>query len=126
MYSSDLRIRVSTTGLATYPAAAVVCGPVETDPSNPDTVLNHGVPVEVQSPSTIDDDLGEKFDHYKQAAAVRAVLYVWQDGRQIELRERLEIDSWRVGMFGRGQIILIEGLECRVDVDALCTDAGGP
>ncbi len=32
VYSSDLRIRLLATGLASYPDVAVVCGPAETDP----------------------------------------------------------------------------------------------
>jgi len=34
-YSSDLRVRVSATGLATYPDAAVICGPASHDPMSP-------------------------------------------------------------------------------------------
>jgi Uma2 family endonuclease len=61
VYSSDLRIRVLATGLASYPDVAVVCGPAETDPESADTVVNPTAVVEVLSPGTIDYDLGEKF-----------------------------------------------------------------
>ena len=39
-YSSDLRIRVVATGLATYPDAAVICGAIERDPASPTHVIN--------------------------------------------------------------------------------------
>src|SRR5438128_717933 len=58
VYSSDLRIRVRATGLATYPDVSVVCGPVKTDPESDDTVVNPTAVVEVLSPGTIDYDLG--------------------------------------------------------------------
>lgn len=34
VHMSDLRIRVAETGLATYPDAAVICGPWERDPED--------------------------------------------------------------------------------------------
>jgi Uma2 family endonuclease len=126
VYSSDLRIRVLATGLASYADAAVVCGPVETDPANSDAVTNPTTLVEVLSPSTIDYDLGEKFHHYERVPSVRAVIYVWQDVRQIELRERTASDGWRVQKFGQEQQAPIECLDCRIDVDTLYAEAGGP
>lgn len=124
VYSSDLRIRVLATGLASYPDVTVVCGTVIADPKDADTVTNPTALVEVLSPSTADYDLGEKFEHYKQAPSVRAVVYVWQDWRQIELRERAADGSWRIQTVGHGQHVLIESLECRLDVNALYDEAG--
>jgi len=40
VFTSDLRVRVAATGLATYPDVTVVCGPLETDPEDPATVTN--------------------------------------------------------------------------------------
>ena len=88
VFSSDLRIRVRATGLASYPDVTVVCGATETDPESPDTVVNPTLVVEVLSPSTMDYDLGEKFEHYRQIPSLTAVIYVWQDRRRIEIRER--------------------------------------
>ena len=34
VYSSDLRVRILATGLATYPDVSVVCGPSERDPES--------------------------------------------------------------------------------------------
>src|SRR5437763_840040 len=60
VYSSDLRVRVSATGLATYPDVTVVCGPEEHDAQSESTVINPAVLVEVLSPSTEEYDRGEK------------------------------------------------------------------
>src|SRR5436190_23914995 len=46
-FSSDLRVRVRATGLATYPDVAIVCGPLETDPDSDAIVTNPAVLVEV-------------------------------------------------------------------------------
>jgi Uma2 family endonuclease len=125
VYSSDLRVRVQATGMATYADAAVVCGTVETDPASADTVTNPTMLVEVLSPSTIDFDLGEKCTQYKQIPTVRAIVHVWQDQRRIVVHER-SADSWHTQVFGSGEAASIDALACRIDVDTLYIGAGGP
>src|SRR4051812_20568072 len=66
VFSSDLRIRVLATGLASYPDVTVVCGALRTDPESADTVTNPMVVVEVLRDSTMDYDLGEKLEHYRK------------------------------------------------------------
>ncbi|HEX3903893.1 MAG TPA: Uma2 family endonuclease [Polyangia bacterium] len=124
VFSSDLRVRSLATGLACYPDVTVVCGNVETDPESKETVANPTVVVEVLSPATIDYDLSEKFDHYRRIPSLKAVVYVWQDRRQIEIRARGALDDWRVEIAGSGAIARLEPLGCALDVDALYTDAG--
>jgi Uma2 family endonuclease len=125
VYSSDLRIRVLATGLASYPDVAVVCGPAETDPESADTVANPTAVVEVLSPGTIDYDLGEKFEHYRQIPSLEAVIYVWQDRRQIDVRGRAEPGTWRAATTGQaGGVARVEALRCEIDLDALYVDAG--
>jgi Uma2 family endonuclease len=124
VFSSDLRIRSLATGLACYPDVTVVCGNIETDPESKETVANPKVVVEVLSPATIDYDLGEKFEHYRRIPSLRAVVYVWQDHRQIEVRARTAGDDWKVEIVGAGAVAAIEPLDCSLDVDALFADAG--
>jgi Uma2 family endonuclease len=123
VYSSDLRIRARATGLASYPDVTVVCGAAETDPESADTVVNPTVIVEVLSPGTMDYDLGEKFEHYRRIPSLTAVLYVWQDRPQVELRERADTD-WKATPAAAGESISIRSLGFRLEVDALYTDAG--
>jgi Uma2 family endonuclease len=124
VYSSDLRIRVLATGLASYPDVTVVCGPVETDPESADTVVNPTVVVEVLSPSTIDYDLGEKFEHYRQIPSLRAVVYISQDRHQIEVRERQQDGSWASATTGAGAAARIATIDCTIDVARLYAEAG--
>ena len=124
VFSSDLRIRSLATGLACYPDVTVVCGNVETDPESKETVANPMVVVEVLSPATIDYDLGEKFEHYRRIPSLTAVVYVWQDRRQIEIRARGTADDWRVAVAGSGSVTRLESLGCTLDVDTLYADAG--
>src|SRR4051794_31322851 len=55
-YSSDQRVKVSATGLYTYPDIMIVCGPPEFDDEDPNTLLNPQVIIEVLSESTADYD----------------------------------------------------------------------
>lgn len=127
VYSSDLRIRVLATGLATYPDVTVVCGEVETDPESAATVVNPTAVVEVLSPGTMDYDLGEKFEHLRQIPSLRAVVHVWQDRRRVEVRERLPDGTWVTApLAGAGESAPIAALGCRLEVDAVYADAGAP
>jgi Uma2 family endonuclease len=122
-YSSDLRIRVRSSGLASYPDVTIVCGAVETDPESQDTVTNPTVVVEVLSPSTIAFDLRDKFEHYRLIPSLRAVVYVWQDQPRLEVRERAG-EAWRTTVAEVHGTLLIEALDVRLDVDRLYADAG--
>jgi Uma2 family endonuclease len=66
VYSSDLRVEVSQTGLYTYPDVVVVCGEQQFDDERGDTLLNPTLIVEVLSTTTAAYDRGDKFDHYRQ------------------------------------------------------------
>src|SRR5919198_4874617 len=63
-YASDMRVKVSQTGLYTYPDVVVVCGEPRFEDAQVDTLLNPTVIIEVLSESTESYDRGEKFAHY--------------------------------------------------------------
>src|SRR5947208_11419299 len=69
-YSSDMRVKVSPTGLYTYPDVIVVCGQPQFADEQKDTLLNPTLIVEVLSESTKDYDRGEKFEHYRTLASL--------------------------------------------------------
>ena len=94
VFSSDLRVRVSATGLATYPDVTVVCGALERDKDGHDTVLNPKVLVEVSSDSTERYDRGEKFEHYKQIPSLDEYVLLSQKEAHLETWRR-EDGSWR-------------------------------
>ena len=73
-------------------------------------MVNPTVVVEVLSPATIDYDLGEKFEHYRQIPSLKAVVYIWQDRKQIEIRERTANGDWRSNIGGVGNTLAIEAL----------------
>ena len=89
VYSSDLRIRVSATGLTTYPDVSVVCGARETDPDDQNTVVNPRLIIEVLSPSTAAYDRCEKLRHYQQIESLREVVLVDHASRSLEVARRV-------------------------------------
>ena len=122
-FSSDLRVRVLETCLATYPDVTVVCGPLEHDPESNTTVTNPRVLVEVLSRSTEAYDLGEKFEHYARIPSLAAVLYVWQTEDRIEMRRREPDGTWSSSVFRAGDTVAIEAIGCSLRVDDVYQDA---
>jgi Uma2 family endonuclease len=83
-YISDMRVKVSHTGLYTYPDVVVVCGGIRFEDVDNDTLLNPTVIVEVLSASTEAYDRGEKFAHYRRLESLQAYLLIAQDKVRIE------------------------------------------
>ena len=65
-----MRVRVSATGLYTYPDVVAVCGERQFVDEQRDTLLNPSLVVEVLSPSTEAYDRGRKFEHYQSIESV--------------------------------------------------------
>jgi len=126
-YSADLRLRVEKTGLATYADAAVVCDPVQRDPTSPTHVTNPRIVFEVLSPGTESYDRGEKREHYQQLASLREYVLVAQDARRIELWSRPdELSSWALTTYVTGEVVPLRSVSCSLHVDELYAAAGIP
>ena len=93
-YANDLRLKVSPTGLYTYPDVLVVCGPPRFADEQQDTLLNPVVLIEVLSESTEAYDRGKKFDHYRALTSVSDYLLVSQDQHKIEHFVRQADNRW--------------------------------
>lgn len=124
VFSSDLRVRVRPTGLATYPDVTVVCGALETDPENASTVTNPTVIVEVLSPSTESYDRGEKLEHYRQIESLRECVLVAHDRRRIEVWRRSgDGAEWSQVVVEEGAVELAS-IGCRLQLEDLYRRAG--
>lgn len=124
VYSSDLRLRVLATGLATYPDVTVVCGPSERDPHSPTHVTNPKVLVEVSSNSTADYDRGEKLQHYQRIPSLEAIVLVDHASERIDLWTR-EGQAWRVRSFAAGEVVPLDTVGATVPVDEVYAAARG-
>ena len=123
-YSSDLRVRVLATGLATYPDVTVICGPSERDPESATHVTNPKLVVEVLSPGTEDYDRGEKLEHYKLVPSLQAVVLVDHRAEMVELWTRSG-DCWSHARFGAGDEVPLDAIQCTLVVDAVYSAARG-
>lgn len=93
VYVSEMRVKVSATGLYTYPDVIAVCGEPRFEDAELDTLLNPTLIIEVLSKSTQDYDRGTKFLHYRALASLREYVLVAQDCIHVEhyLRQN---DAW--------------------------------
>lgn len=84
VYTSDMRVQVSPTGMYTYPDVVVVCGEPRFEDHHVDTLLNPTIIVEVLSPSTERYDRGGKFAHYRRLESLTDYVLVSQDSPLVE------------------------------------------
>lgn len=112
VFASDLRLRVTPSGLYTYPDVMVICDEPQYADDRRDTVLNPVVIVEVLSESTRDYDRGQKFQHYRTLPSLQEYLTVAQSDAHVEhwLRQGNE---WLLREFGDlGQTIRLDSIGC--------------
>ncbi|WP_437306843.1 Uma2 family endonuclease [Sorangium sp. So ce388] len=119
VFSSDLRVRVRETGLATYPDVSVVCGQLARDPEDKDAVVNPLVLVEVLSDSTEGYDRGEKFAHYRRIPSLKEYVLVSQSHRRIEVFRRNEDNTWTLHEAGPGERARLASIDGALAVDEI-------
>jgi Uma2 family endonuclease len=94
LYVNDMRVRVSATGLYTYPDIVVVCGAPQLLDGRRDTLLNPTLIVEVLSPSTEAYDRGRKFEHYQSIDSLEQYLLVASERVHADLFTRQPGGQW--------------------------------
>jgi Uma2 family endonuclease len=94
VYSSDMRVKVSQTGLYTYPDVVVACGEPKFEDVNVDTLLNPTAIFEVLSDSTESYDRGPKLGHYRKIESLVEYLLVNQFDYRIEHFVRQKEGPW--------------------------------
>jgi len=94
VYSNDMRLKVSPTGLYTYPDIAAVCGQAMFDDEYKDILLNPAVIMEVLSKYSEDYDRGEKFKNYQTIESLEEYLLISQEKVHIEHYVRQPNRQW--------------------------------
>lgn len=122
IFGSDLRVRVAATGLATYPDVTVVCGPLQTEGEDANSVLNPTVLVEVLSESTADYDRGEKLDHYRKIDTAREIVLVSHREPLVEVWRRDDAGTWSTQTARAGDRVSLRSIACDLAVDDLYRD----
>ena len=96
VYSSDMRVKVSRTGLYTYPDIVALCDEAQFDDEQQDTLVNPTVIIEVLSKSTEGYDRGEKFTQYRKIDSLIEYVLIAQDKQRIEPFRRQPDNQWLI------------------------------
>lgn len=117
VYPSDMRVKISQSGLYTYPDISIVCGQPQFEDDHRDTLLNPMVIIEVLSPSTESYDRGKKFQNYRMIPALQEYLLISQDTRHMEHYVRQPDNHWLLSeVSGANDTILMPSVESRLTV----------
>jgi len=96
VYHGDMRVKVSPTGMYTYPDISALCDkPLLENFKGVDTLLNPSVIVEVLSPTTELYDRGDKFEHYRRIETLQEYVLVSQHRMRVEQFVR-DGANWRL------------------------------
>jgi Uma2 family endonuclease len=110
-FQSDQRVRVLASGRATYPDVSMVCGPIEGDPADPTgaTITNPVLIVEVLSPSTEEQDRGDKWHNYQLIPSLQEYVLVSQSHARVEIYRRIPGGGWEYRDLTEGEAHLWSG-----------------
>ncbi|HEV2719193.1 MAG TPA: Uma2 family endonuclease [Thermoanaerobaculia bacterium] len=120
VYTSDARVKVSPTGMYTYPDISALCGePRFENFKGVDTLLNPSVLIEVLSPTTELHDRGAKFAHYGRLESVHDYVLVSQKQMRVEHFVRGD-DEWRLSeLRDPAAILRLVPIGCQIALDAI-------
>ena len=119
VYVNDMRVKVSNTGLYTYPDVVVVCDEPRFDDNHFDTLLNPTVLVEVLSPSTENYDRNDKFLSYQTLESLQEYILVSQNGVHVE-QYICQDGKWILREFrSLDDVLQIASIECELALRAI-------
>jgi len=115
VYVNDMRVKVSPTGLYTYPDIVALCDKPRFDDAQKDTLLNPTVLIEILSDSTANYDRGTKFKHYRTLDSLKEYILVAQDEYHIEHYVRQANNQWLLSEISDLQeVIDLPSIDCRL------------
>ena len=115
VYASDMRVKVSPTGLYTYPDVVIVCSMPQFEDKEIDTLLNPSVVIEVLSKTTEGYDRGDKFGHYRAVESLAEVVLIAQDKHHVEHYTRQANGQWLLSETNNLQDkIRLTSIECEL------------
>jgi Uma2 family endonuclease len=118
-YNADQRIRVHTADLYTYSDTLIVCGPLERDEKQSETIANPRVVFEVPSKSTERNDRGRKFEFYQQLESLQEYVLVSQSEPTVTHFVR-DGSSWRYVLIqGLDQSVALESVPCTMTLSEI-------
>jgi Uma2 family endonuclease len=118
--TSDLRVFVAASELATFPDGSVISGALEQHEQSPrDTALNPTILLEVTSDSSEDYDTGTKLEIYRAIPTLREYIVVSHRRRSITVHTRDTDGTWSSQNGGAGGRVGVASLAADLDVDTI-------
>lgn len=118
-FSSDVRVRVESTGGSFYPDLSVVCGKLGTASDDPHAIANPLVIVEVLSEGTEAYDRGAKAGHYRRLSSLREYVLVSQAERRVEVQRLNDRGTWELHFYGAGERVELASLGISFPLDSV-------
>lgn len=117
VYPSDMRLKIPSTSLYTYPDVVVVCSKPQFDDEHQDTLLNPILIVEVLTQSSEAYDRGKKFEYYRKIESLAEYLLISQDSHKIEHYSRQPENQWLLSeMAGLQNMVELAAIGCELDL----------
>jgi Uma2 family endonuclease len=115
VYQNDMKVRISATGLFTYPDVVVACGNLVFADDQRDVLLNPSLLIEVLSESTAAYDCGVKARHYRQLESLQEFLLIDSRVATLEHYVREDADTWRItGVDGLRAVVRLKSIDCEL------------
>jgi|SRR5215831_10412515 len=112
-YTSDMRVKVRSNGLYTYPDVIVVCGEPHFEDKEVDTLLNPTLLVEVLSRSTEKYDRIAKTSYYRTIDSLQEHLLVAQNEIRFEQYTKQSDGQWLFSEYlSRDNVVDLPSIEC--------------
>lgn len=121
-FTSDLRLRITSTGLSTYPDGTIICGRWQRAADDPIAVTNPTILIEVTSNSSEEYDRGLKLRHYQTIPALREILIVSHRAPRITLYHRQEGREWSSVEAAAGESLKLQSIGGILRVDDVYRD----
>ncbi|KYF76382.1 hypothetical protein BE17_44595 [Sorangium cellulosum] len=117
VHTSDMRVKIASTGRYVYPDASVVCGDPVFEDAEVDTLMNPNVIVEVLSDSSEAYDRGDKFAQYRSVPSITDYVLVSQNAVRIEHFQRQPDGRWLLSILGPGAQLALDSIGVVIEVD---------
>ena len=115
VYPSDMRVRISKTGMYAYPDVVVTCGEELFADDQDDILLNPIVLIEVLSESTASYDRGDKFEHYRRIESLQEYLTISQAPYRVDQYVRQNDTQWLLTEFDDEEdLIHLNSINCEL------------
>jgi Uma2 family endonuclease len=120
VYPSDLKLKIESTGLFTYPDITVVCGEPKFLDDHGDVLLNPVVIIEVLSESTEAYDRGKKFEHYRTIPSVQQIVLIAQERIAADCFSRGANNEWMLRSCSNlDSSLRLDSVQCEVPLSEI-------